>query len=40
MSTPAELAGWNPEDGDPPDNDHGEPVAPLAESANIEDLKR
>lgn len=30
-------AGWNPEDGDPP-NEHGEPVAPLAEAERKEDL--
>lgn len=37
MSTPAELAGWNPEDGDPP-NEHAEPVAPLAEALTPEGL--
>lgn len=37
---PAVLAGWNPEDGEAPETGHTPPVAPLAESDNIEDLKQ
>lgn len=35
--TPAELAGWNPDDGDPP-FDHTAPVEPIAEADTAEGL--
>lgn len=38
MPTNEELAGWNPDDGEAP-NEHGTPVDPLDSDTDLDTLK-